>query len=130
VDIVPFLWRVLVKEISGHPCVYPAARKSKRQIKYFHHREAAPGILNVRKAKVCDASEHAVIHLDRVEKRAPGMVCNLYLTICTLLHLVAKPSTEERHRVSDGKVIGGLQLDDLCPAHKGMDPENEKNYNQ
>jgi hypothetical protein len=84
----------------------------------------------VRKAKVCDASEYAVIHLDRVEKGAPGMVRNLYLTICTLLHLVAKPSTEERHRVSDGKVIGALQLDHISRMRKGMGPEDKKNCNQ
>jgi hypothetical protein len=78
--------------------------------------------LNVRKAHIGDACEHAVIHLDRVEKRTPGIIRNLHLAIGTLLYLVAKPPTEVRHGVSDRKIIGGLKLDDLRPERKRVDP--------
>ena len=120
-DIIPLLRFVFIKEVGGHLCVHPAAREPERQIEYLHDGEPAPRILNVGKAHVCDACGHAVVHLDRIEECATGVVGDLHLALGSILHFVAKPPGEERHRVSCGEVVGGFQLDDIRPERKRVD---------
>ncbi len=59
------------------------------------------------------------------------MVSDFCLTLGTVLYLVAEPSGEDRHRVSDGEIICGLQLNDIRPENKGVGCEKERNrYHQ